>query len=70
VKFARRDSFAAIEPARVASGPDGPFAQPRPPPVRPPARVVCDHRHSSSVAAATLVELRLDASDVIGGFDA
>ncbi len=32
--------------------------------------VICEHGFSSSLAAASLVELGLDASDVIGGFDA
>ena len=32
--------------------------------------ILCDHGHSSSLAAATLVELGLDATDVIGGFEA
>src|SRR5579864_9035636 len=32
--------------------------------------ILCDHGYSSSLAAATLVELGLDAIDVIGGFEA
>ena len=32
--------------------------------------LVCDHGYSSSLAAATLVELGLEAGDVIGGFEA
>ena len=32
--------------------------------------VICDHGYSSSLAAATLVELGCQAADVIGGFDA
>ena len=32
--------------------------------------ILCDHGHSSSLAAATLVELGLNATDVIGGFEA
>ena len=32
--------------------------------------ILCDHGYSSSLAAATLVELGLDATDVIGGFEA
>jgi rhodanese-related sulfurtransferase len=32
--------------------------------------LVCDHGYSSSLAASTLVELGLDACDVVGGFDA
>ncbi len=32
--------------------------------------VICEHGFSSSLAAASLVELGLDASDVIGGFEA
>jgi rhodanese-related sulfurtransferase len=32
--------------------------------------VLCDNGYSSSLAAATLVELGLDAADVIGGFEA
>jgi rhodanese-related sulfurtransferase len=32
--------------------------------------LICDHGYSSSLAAATLVELGCDAADVIGGFDA
>ena len=31
--------------------------------------VLCDHGYSSSLAAATLDELGLDAADVIGGFE-
>jgi rhodanese-related sulfurtransferase len=53
---------------RVA--PDSPWRNPN---LGRPGRrlvLVCDHGYSSSLAAATLVELGLDASDVIGGFDA
>jgi rhodanese-related sulfurtransferase len=32
--------------------------------------VLCDHGYSSSLAAAALVELGANASDVIGGFEA
>jgi rhodanese-related sulfurtransferase len=32
--------------------------------------LICDHGYSSSLAAATLVELGCQAADVIGGFDA
>lgn len=32
--------------------------------------LVCDHGYSSILAAASLVDLGLDAGDVIGGFDA
>jgi rhodanese-related sulfurtransferase len=32
--------------------------------------VICEHGFSSSLAAASLVDLGLDASDVVGGFDA
>ena len=32
--------------------------------------LVCDHGHSSVLAAATLVELGRDAGDVVGGFEA
>jgi rhodanese-related sulfurtransferase len=32
--------------------------------------ILCDHGYSSTLAAATLVELGLDAADVIGGFEA
>jgi len=32
--------------------------------------LLCDHGYSSSLATATLVELGLDATDVIGGFEA
>ena len=32
--------------------------------------VLCDHGHSSSLAAAALVELGFAAGDVIGGFEA
>ena len=32
--------------------------------------LVCDHGYSSSLAAATLLELGVDAGDVIGGFEA
>ena len=32
--------------------------------------LICEHGFSSSLAAASLVELGLDASDLIGGFDA
>jgi len=32
--------------------------------------LICDHGYSSSLAAATLIELGLDATDVIGGFEA
>jgi rhodanese-related sulfurtransferase len=32
--------------------------------------VLCDHGHSSSLAAATLVDLGFAAGDVIGGFEA
>jgi rhodanese-related sulfurtransferase len=32
--------------------------------------LICSHGYSSSLAAATLVELGLDAGDVIGGFEA
>jgi rhodanese-related sulfurtransferase len=53
---------------RVA--PDSPWRNPN---LGRPGRrlvLVCDHGYSSSLAAATLVELGLDAGDVIGGFDA
>ena len=53
---------------RVA--PDSPWRNPH---LGRPGRrlvLVCDHGYSSSLAASTLVELGLDASDVIGGFDA
>jgi rhodanese-related sulfurtransferase len=44
----------------------------RTPHVEPRDRVVllCDHGYSSSLAAATLVELGVDAGDVVGGFEA
>jgi rhodanese-related sulfurtransferase len=32
--------------------------------------LLCDHGYSSILAAATLVELGLDAGDVVGGFEA
>jgi rhodanese-related sulfurtransferase len=32
--------------------------------------LLCDHGYSSSLAAATLIELGVDAGDVIGGFEA
>jgi rhodanese-related sulfurtransferase len=32
--------------------------------------VICEHGCSSSLAAASLVDLGLDASDVVGGFEA
>jgi rhodanese-related sulfurtransferase len=32
--------------------------------------LICDHGYSSSLAAATLLELGRDAGDVIGGFEA
>jgi rhodanese-related sulfurtransferase len=32
--------------------------------------LLCDHGFSSSLAAATLVDLGLDAADVVGGFEA
>ena len=32
--------------------------------------IVCDHGYSSSLAAATLVELGVDAGDLEGGFEA
>jgi rhodanese-related sulfurtransferase len=32
--------------------------------------LICDHGYSSSLAAATLVELGCEAADVVGGFDA
>lgn len=32
--------------------------------------LLCDHGYSSSLAAASLVELGVDAGDVIGGFEA
>jgi rhodanese-related sulfurtransferase len=32
--------------------------------------VVCDHGYSSSLAAATLLQLGIDAGDMIGGFEA
>jgi rhodanese-related sulfurtransferase len=32
--------------------------------------LICDHGYSSSLAAATLVELGCQAGDVVGGFDA
>jgi rhodanese-related sulfurtransferase len=32
--------------------------------------VMCAHGYSSSLAAATLVELGIDAADVVGGFEA
>lgn len=35
-----------------------------------PLVLLCDEGYSSSLAAATLVDLGLDAGDVIGGFDA
>jgi rhodanese-related sulfurtransferase len=45
----------------------------RNPHLGPPERqliILCDHGCSSSLAAATLVDLGLDATDVIGGFEA
>ena len=45
----------------------------RNPHLGPPERkliILCDHGYSSSLAAATLVDLGLDATDVIGGFEA
>jgi len=45
----------------------------RNPHLGPPGRqliILCDHGCSSSLAAATLVDLGLDATDVIGGFEA
>ena len=53
---------------RVA--PDSPWRNPHLGRPGRPLVLVCDHGYSSSLAAATLVELGLDASDVIGGFDA
>jgi rhodanese-related sulfurtransferase len=35
-----------------------------------PVVLICDHGYSSSLAAATLLELCRDAGDVIGGFEA
>jgi rhodanese-related sulfurtransferase len=35
-----------------------------------PVCLVCGHGYSSSLAAALLVELGLDAGDLIGGFEA
>jgi rhodanese-related sulfurtransferase len=35
-----------------------------------PIVILCDHGYSSSLAAATLVDLGFDAADVIGGFEA
>jgi rhodanese-related sulfurtransferase len=35
-----------------------------------PIVILCDHGYSSSLAAATLVDLGFDATDVIGGFEA
>jgi rhodanese-related sulfurtransferase len=31
---------------------------------------MCDHGYSSSLAAAALVDLGIDAGDVVGGFEA
>ncbi|HST25426.1 MAG TPA: rhodanese-like domain-containing protein [Gaiellaceae bacterium] len=45
----------------------------RNPHLGPPGRklvLICAHGYSSSLAAARLVDLGLDATDVIGGFDA
>jgi rhodanese-related sulfurtransferase len=50
--------------------PDSPWRNPH---LGPPDRqliILCDHGYSSSLAAATLVDLGLDATDVIGGFEA
>ena len=35
-----------------------------------PIVLLCDHGYSSSLAAASLVDLGLDAGDVVGGFEA
>jgi rhodanese-related sulfurtransferase len=47
--------------------PDSPWRNPH---VRGPVLLLCDHGESSSLAAATLVELGVEAGDVIGGFEA
>ena len=50
--------------------PDSPWRNPH---LGPPERqliILCDHGYSSSLAAATLVDLGLHATDVIGGFEA
>jgi rhodanese-related sulfurtransferase len=57
-----------VLPWRVAPG-----SAWRNPHLGPPDRqlvLICEHGFSSSLAAATLVELGLDAGDVIGGFGA
>jgi rhodanese-related sulfurtransferase len=53
---------------RVA--PDSAWRNPHVGPTDRKLVVICEHGFSSSLAAATLVDLGLDASDVIGGFEA
>ena len=51
--------------------PGSPWRSPHAPPLDRPVILICDHGYSSSLAAATLVELGFaDAGDVIGGFEA
>jgi len=53
---------------RVA--PDSPWRNPHLGPSHRQLVVICEQGFSSSLAAATLVELGLDATDVVGGFEA
>jgi rhodanese-related sulfurtransferase len=51
--------------------PASPWRSPHAPPLDRPVILICDHGYSSSLAAATLVELGFaEAGDVIGGFEA
>jgi rhodanese-related sulfurtransferase len=51
--------------------PDSPWRSPYAPGLDARVLVLCEHGYSSSLAAATLVELGFDrAGDVIGGFEA
>jgi rhodanese-related sulfurtransferase len=50
--------------------PDSPWRNPHVGGLGTPIVVLCNHGYSSSLAAATLVELGFDAADVIGGFEA
>lgn len=50
--------------------PDGAWRNPHVGPPDRPIVLLCDHGYSSSFAAAALLELGLDAGDVVGGFAA
>jgi rhodanese-related sulfurtransferase len=50
--------------------PDSAWRNPHAGPADRTVLVICEHGYSSSLAAATLVDLGLDASDVVGGFEA